>query len=44
MHVMRVLRSCANAAAANALLTGELRRQWVAHPSRCVQNFAPAFS
>src|SRR5437868_8915311 len=44
MHVMRVLRSCANAAAANALLSGELRRQWVAHPSRCVHTFAPAFS
>src|ERR1700746_1971459 len=28
-------------AAANALLTGELRRQRAAHPSRCVQNFAP---
>src|SRR5438270_5403820 len=43
MHVMRVLRSCANAAAANALLTGELRRQWVAHPSRCVQKLRTSF-
>src|SRR4029077_1912741 len=43
MHGMRFFRSCATAAAANALLTGELRRQWVAHPSRCVQNFAPYF-